>query len=214
MPIGALSTTTPSSGDVAGTSGPNELKDIKAQIKASFPAFTTGQDVCSLSGAQLSQASRKDANETVAGTWNFTARPTLVGIGFATLNDVQAQPYGQLYRSLDPDAFSGTVGAWSSSVAGNGMTVDATLGRITVPAAGVYEIALDGFAEVSSGNGAVDIRKNGSAIRVGAYTYASGTRPVSAKVLATLAANDYIDLSWNGTLAGYSHYSLTVRRIA
>jgi hypothetical protein len=72
MPIGSLVTTTPGAGDVAGTSGPAELKDIKSQIKASFPAFTTGNDVVTKTAEQINNAPDKTAAETVTGNWTFT----------------------------------------------------------------------------------------------------------------------------------------------
>lgn len=52
MGIGNLSASTPSDGEqVFG--GAAQIRDIKAAILASFPAFTPGSDTCTLSGTQL-----------------------------------------------------------------------------------------------------------------------------------------------------------------
>lgn len=84
MPIGALSGSTPTGGDVAGTSGPAQLQDIKTQLRASFPAFVTGDDVVTLTAGQINEAAQKNATQTITAAWDFTALPTVSGVPLAT----------------------------------------------------------------------------------------------------------------------------------
>lgn len=73
MAIGNLDTTQPTTGQPA-SGGAAAIVDIKTQLKASFPAFTIGNDICTLTGAQIDDAARKAVANTFSAQNTFSQK--------------------------------------------------------------------------------------------------------------------------------------------
>jgi hypothetical protein len=188
MPIGSLNTATPSGGEVVGTSGPSELKGIKTEIRASFPNFTPGNDVCTRSAPQLNDTPGKSAAETITGPWSFTGNPTKNGWSIANVNEATAIATAAAsaavaaYAATIPPPAYGAMLAISQNVIPTGGTVVIPLNTavagpvgttldavtdydITVGAAGVYRVDWSVAALAAGTSGGLTnayLRKNGA----------------------------------------------------
>jgi len=226
MPIGALNSGTPSGGDVAGTSGPAQLQDIKAQLRASFPAFVTGFDVVTLSAPEINEAARKNANQTISAVWNFTAAPTIGGNAIATQAWVSgARGYGTIRANgstFTPAGGTQTVSLPSALGAEKNVTRSST--SVTVTAAGVYRVAWSfagsNLGTTSSGSATVRVAVDG----VGVTTLGIASIPtapgedyyVGSEGYISLAAGQVLSLQMTNFTTGGSvgHESfLSVERI-
>jgi hypothetical protein len=228
MGISAFNVTTPSSGDVAGTTGPAELKDIKTQIKASFPAFTTGNDICSLSGPQLSQAAIKNATQTVSAVWNFTAAPTIGGVAVITATSLAAlRAYSEFEKTLASGAGSGSKVVLTGflSPKSSQITLDIGAGTATIVHSGEYELTYEFNAfmdPASSGTGAIGVDRNGSllnseVVQLSAIGGVQTQRRYRVSRIFTLTAADVITCWHNngsGTNINSGVFRLSLRRLA
>jgi hypothetical protein len=89
MGIASLDPAVPADSEAYGR-GAERIRNVAAAIQASLPAFTAGQDVCTLSGTQLSNATTKNEAQTITAGWNFTAALQKSGVSVATTSDLAA----------------------------------------------------------------------------------------------------------------------------
>lgn len=73
----------------------------------------------------------------------------------------------------------------------------ASTGRFTAPVAGVYSFV--GAFSRSAGNAIIDIFKNGSSVGVRHLSYGADWQTATASAILSLAASDYVELSFGGT---------------
>jgi hypothetical protein len=201
MPIGSLVNTTPGAGDVAGTSGPAELKDIKTQIRASFPAFTTGNDVVTKTAGQINNAPDKTAVETITGGWNFTGSyQTINGQQIATQlfanTAATATAVGVVSTTLA--AASAPTGVWNFvnglQVGGNAVATQAFLAASR--GHGKMSLALSSVA--GTGSPVTQTGTTGAVLSNVTHTTGSGTLTVTNSGVYRLKLI-FRAASWSGT---------------
>jgi hypothetical protein len=172
MPIGSLNTATPGSGEVAGTSGPSELKGIKTEIRASFPNFTAGNDVVTKTASQLNDAPQKGASETITGAWSFIGDPTKNGWSIANVNEATSIANSAVasYVSTVLSSAVAVPGVWNfiNGLQASGLTAPSPSGLVSLALscgnANAFLTTTAGSIQVSA-NGAFDL-VDGSALRV------------------------------------------------
>ncbi len=72
MAIGSIDAAAPATVGQPVGNGAQEIRGLKADIKASFTGFTVGNDVCTRTAQQINNAPDKTGAETISGNWNHT----------------------------------------------------------------------------------------------------------------------------------------------
>jgi hypothetical protein len=150
MGIGSLNVANPGSGEVAGTSGPAEIKALKSEIQGSFPAFTAGNDVVSRTATQINNAPDKTATEVITGAWNFTGT-TLQRNGAAVATESYVITYNAAILVND----TAVPGVWNfvNGLQSSGLTV-ATQAWVSASAGVAACGGLEKRGDVLTGSGA------------------------------------------------------------
>lgn len=83
MPINTFSdvvaSNVPAGTEDAGL-GAQRIRETRAYVKQSFPNFTAGNDIVTLTAPQINDAGQKSAAQTVSGAWNFTGGLSIGGV--------------------------------------------------------------------------------------------------------------------------------------